>query len=52
MNGVEDLFVALGGHHTVMPPLEAVLRVFMAVVVGSLVITSSLSLARRSRRSC
>ncbi len=37
MSGVEDLFVALGGHHTVLPPLEAVLRVFMAVVVGSLI---------------
>lgn len=37
MNGVEDLFVTLGGHHTVLPPLEAVLRVFMAVIVGSLI---------------
>lgn len=37
MSGVEDLFVALGGHHTVLPPLEAVLRVLMAVVAGSLI---------------
>jgi putative Mg2+ transporter-C (MgtC) family protein len=37
MGEVEDLFVALGGHHTVMPPLEAVLRVFMAVIVGALI---------------
>lgn len=37
MSGVEDLFVKLGGHHTVLPPLEAVLRVLMAVVVGSLI---------------
>lgn len=37
MNGVEDLFVALGGQHTALPPLEAVLRVFTAVVVGSLI---------------
>jgi putative Mg2+ transporter-C (MgtC) family protein len=37
MSEVEDLFVALGGHHTVMPPLEAVLRVFLSVVVGALI---------------
>lgn len=37
MSGLEDLFVALGGHHTVLPPLETVLRVLMAVVVGSLI---------------
>lgn len=37
MGEVDDLFVALGGHHTVMPPLEAVLRVFMAVIVGALI---------------
>lgn len=37
MSGVEDLFIALGGHHTVLPPLEAILRVFMAVLVGSLI---------------
>ncbi|HEY0938997.1 MAG TPA: MgtC/SapB family protein [Steroidobacter sp.] len=37
MSGVEDLFVTLGGYHTVLPPLEAVLRVFMAVIVGSLI---------------
>lgn len=32
-----DLFTALGGHHTVLPSLEATLRVLMAVVVGSLI---------------
>lgn len=37
MSEVEDLFVALGGHHTVLPPLEAVLRVLMAVVAGALI---------------
>lgn len=37
MSGIEDLFVALGGHHTVLPPLEAALRVLMAVVAGSLI---------------
>lgn len=37
MSGVDDLFVALGGHHTVLPWLETALRVFMAVVVGSLI---------------
>lgn len=37
MSEVEGLFEALGGHKTVMPPLEAILRTFMAVIVGSLV---------------
>lgn len=37
MSGAEDLFVTLGGQHTVLPPLEAVLRILMAVVAGSLV---------------
>ncbi len=32
-----DLFVALGGHHTMLPPLEATLRVLAAVVVGTLI---------------
>lgn len=37
MGEIQDWFVTLGGHHTVLPPLEAILRVFMAVVVGSLI---------------
>lgn len=37
MREVEDLFQALGGHHTVLPWLETVLRIFMAVIVGTLV---------------
>ncbi|MBM0107681.1 MgtC/SapB family protein [Steroidobacter sp. S1-65] len=37
MSGAEDLFVALGGHHTILPWLETTLRVLMAVVVGSLI---------------
>lgn len=37
MNGVDDVFIALGGHHTVLPWLETTLRVLMAVVVGSLI---------------
>lgn len=37
MSGVEDVYVTLGGHHTVLPWLEAVLRVLFAVVVGSLI---------------
>ncbi|MBL8267572.1 MgtC/SapB family protein [Steroidobacter sp.] len=37
MGEIEDLFVALGGQHTVLPPLEAILRIMMAVVVGSLI---------------
>ena len=32
-----DLFVTLGGHHTVLPSLEATLRVLFAVVAGSLI---------------
>lgn len=32
-----DLFVNLGGHHTVLPSLEATLRVLFAVVAGSLI---------------
>jgi putative Mg2+ transporter-C (MgtC) family protein len=37
MSGVQDLFVALGGHHTELPAIEATLRVLLAVVVGSLI---------------
>ena len=37
MSDAQDLFVALGGHHTVLPWLETTLRVLMAVVVGSLI---------------
>lgn len=37
MSEVEGLFEALGGHKTVLPSLEAVLRTFMAVVVGGLI---------------
>ncbi|GFE81208.1 membrane protein [Steroidobacter agaridevorans] len=32
-----DLFVTLGGHHTVLPSLEATLRLLFAVVAGSLI---------------
>jgi putative Mg2+ transporter-C (MgtC) family protein len=32
-----DLFVTLGGHHTVLPLLEATLRMLFAVLAGSLV---------------
>lgn len=32
-----DLFVTLGGHHTVLPSLEATFRVLFAVVAGSLI---------------
>jgi putative Mg2+ transporter-C (MgtC) family protein len=32
-----DLFVTLGGHHTVLPTLEATLRVLFAIVAGSLI---------------
>jgi putative Mg2+ transporter-C (MgtC) family protein len=32
-----DWFVALGGHHTMLPSLEVALRVLFAVVAGSLV---------------
>lgn len=34
---LEGLFEVLGGHHTVLPPLEAVLRTLMAVIVGCLI---------------
>jgi len=34
---VMDLFVTLGGHHTVLPALETTLRVLFAVVAGSLI---------------
>jgi len=34
---LETAFEALGGHPTVLPPLEAVLRTLMAVVAGSLI---------------
>lgn len=37
MSEVDDLLQALGGHHTVLPVLDTVLRVFMAVIVGSLI---------------
>ena len=33
----ETVFEALGGHATTLPPLEAVLRTFMAVITGSLI---------------
>ncbi|WP_129776535.1 MgtC/SapB family protein [Peristeroidobacter soli] len=32
-----DWYVALGGHHTTLPPLETTLRVLAAVVVGALI---------------
>ena len=32
-----DLFVTLGGNHTVLPALDATLRILAAVVVGSLI---------------
>jgi len=32
-----DMFVTLGGHHTVLPSLETTLRVMFAVVAGSLI---------------
>lgn len=32
-----DLFVTLGGNHTVLPALDATLRVLVAVVVGGLI---------------
>lgn len=32
-----DLFITLGGQHTVLPSLEATLRILAAVVVGSLI---------------
>lgn len=37
MSTLEVIFEALGGQRTVLPPLEAILRTFMAVVVGSLI---------------
>lgn len=37
MSQLEVIFEALGGHRTVLPPLEAVLRTFMAVVAGFLI---------------
>lgn len=37
MSEVEDWFVTLGGHHTVLPWLEATLRILFAVVAGSLI---------------
>lgn len=37
MNQWEVVFEALGGHRTELPTLEAILRTFIAVVVGSLV---------------
>ena len=37
MSQLEVLFEALGGHQTVLPPLEAILRTFMAVIVGCLI---------------
>jgi putative Mg2+ transporter-C (MgtC) family protein len=37
MSTLEVIFEALGGHRTVMPPLQAVLRTLAAVVVGCLI---------------
>lgn len=37
MSQLEVIFEALGGQRTVLPPLDAVLRTFMAVVVGCLI---------------
>ena len=37
MSTLEVIFEALGGHKTVLPPLQAVLRTLMAVVVGCLI---------------
>jgi putative Mg2+ transporter-C (MgtC) family protein len=37
MNQWEVVFEALGGHRTELPTLEAILRTFIAVVVGSLI---------------
>ena len=37
MSEFEGLFEALGGHHTVLPPLEAILRTLMAVIAGCLI---------------
>ena len=37
MSTLEVIFEALGGHRTVLPPLQAVLRTLMAVIVGCLI---------------
>ena len=37
MDTFEVIFEALGGHRTTLPPLQAILRTFMAVVVGCLI---------------
>jgi putative Mg2+ transporter-C (MgtC) family protein len=37
MNTLEVIFEALGGHRTELPPLQAVLRTLMAVLVGFLI---------------
>ena len=37
MSTLEVIFEALGGHRTVLPPLQVVLRTLMAVVVGCLI---------------
>jgi putative Mg2+ transporter-C (MgtC) family protein len=37
MSMLEVIFEALGGHRTTLPPLQAVLRTLMAVVVGCLI---------------
>jgi putative Mg2+ transporter-C (MgtC) family protein len=37
MNQLEVIFEALGGQRTILPPLEALLRTFMAVVAGCLI---------------
>jgi putative Mg2+ transporter-C (MgtC) family protein len=37
MSQLEVIFEALGGQRSVLPPLDAVLRTFMAVIVGCLI---------------
>ena len=37
MSTLEVMFEALGGHRTVMPPLQALLRTLAAVIVGCLI---------------
>src|SRR5688572_10182300 len=37
MSTLEVIFETLGGHRTTLPPLQAVLRTLMAVVVGCLI---------------
>jgi putative Mg2+ transporter-C (MgtC) family protein len=37
MSTLEVIFEALGGHRTELPPLQAILRTLMAVVVGCLI---------------